>query len=263
MHVPFKKIIFLLVCLMVVQGCTSTAMTNDSNQNVGPNRKAAEINVQLGANYLKKGELKIADQKLRRALKQDPTLPIAHWVFALLQEKLGDNSLAESHFRKAISLDPKDPSARNNYGTFLCKKDRIDEAVSQFLTAAENPLYTKAGSAYANAGKCVMKKPDQIKAEEYFQKALEINPEQRSALYQLARLSFLREEYQQTMYYIQRYEKFARHSSASLWMAYQTTTNLGLQVKADVYAAQLKKKYPASKEARLLAESYWHAGKSK
>lgn len=46
-------------------------------------------------------------------------------------------------------------------------------------------------------------------------------------------------------------------------MAYQTTTNLGQKAEAEVYADQLKKKYPASKEAKLLAESYWHAGKSK
>ncbi len=263
MYMSYKKIVCLLACLVVVQSCTSTTLNSDSNKHIGPNREAAEINVQLGANYLREGELQIADQKLRRALKQDPTLPMAHWVFALLQEELGEDNLAENHFRKAINLDPKDPSARNNYGTFLCKQDRVEEAVSQFLTAAENPLYRNAGSAYTNAGICVLKKPDVVKAEEFFQKAIEINPEHRSALYRLAQLSFERQEYPQTMHYIQRYEKTARHNSASLWMAYQTTTNLGQQVQADVYAEQLKKKYPASKEARLLAESYWNAGKSR
>jgi len=263
MSMTSKYVITLFFALLLMQGCTSTVTSNGSNDNVGPNREAAEINVQLGANYLNEGELEVADQKLRRALKQDPNLPMAHWVFALLQERLGEADLADNHFRKAIKLDPKDSSARNNYGTFLCKQERIDEAVSQFLLAADNPLYTKAGSAYTNAGICILKKPDDVKAEEFFQKAIETNPKQRSALYQLAQLSFQREEYPQTLHYIQRYEKFSRHNSASLWMAYQTTTNLGQKAEAEVYADQLKKKYPASKEAKLLAESYWHAGKSK
>ena len=184
-------------------------------------------------------------------------------MFALLQQRLGEDALAEKHFRKAISLNPKDSKAHNNYGTFLCNQNRIEESENEFLKAVENPLYPQADSAYANAGICVLKTPDKAKAEEYFNKSLRINPSQRSALYQMAKLSFERQEYAQTIDYIQHYEQVANHNSESLWVAFQSETNVGNKAKANDYANHLKKSFPASKEARLLAETYWHAGKTK
>ncbi len=246
--------------LITLVGC---ATTSNTGENIDSNSKAAEINTQLGAAYLSQGELELADEKLRRALKQNQSSATTHWVFALLQERLGENEVAEKHFRKAVSLNPKDSKAHNNYGTFLCNQKRYREAEKEFLYAIENPLYAQTGSAYANAGLCVSKIPDLVKAEEYFQQSLRINPSQRTALYQMAILSFGREEYAQTANYIQRYEKVAKHNSESLWVAFQSSANLGYEAKANSYAEQLKKLFPSSKEARLLAESYWYAGKSK
>ncbi len=238
----------------------SACATSDIDAPLSENQKAAEINIQLGVRYFAKGEHKLADEKLRRALKQDPRSSTANWVFALLQERLGENDVAEKHFRKAISLDPKDSKAHNNYGTFLCRQDRIPEAEKEFLSAVENPLYSDASSAYANAGICLLKVPDKVKAEEYFQKSLEKNASESSPLYQMGILSFERQEYEQASYYFQKYESVAKHNSQTLWMAYQTEVSLGNQGKADDYAHQLKRSFPASQEARLLAESYWNAG---
>ena len=251
-----KKIILLYFVASILSAC---ATTSSPDQPVSQNQKAAAINVQLGVNYLRQGEFELADQKLRRALKQDPRSSTAHWVFALLQERLGEEDVAEKHFRKAISLDPKDSKAHNNYGTFLCNQDRIQEAEKEFMQAVENPLYADASSAYANAGICVLKVPDKAKAEEYFQKSLERNASERSALYQMTLLTFERQEFEQASYYLQRYESVAKHNSQSLWIAYQTEARLGNQGKAEDYANQLKRLYPASQEARLLAESYWNA----
>ena len=247
--------LFLLCVLVILSACASSP--GDSPQS--ENSKAAEINVQLGINYFGQGEYKLADEKLRRALRQDPRSATANWVFALLQERLGEFEVAEKHFRKAISLDPKDSKAHNNYGTFLCNQGRIPEAEKEFLSAVKDPLYAEAASAYANAGICLLKVPDKVKAEEYFRQALEKNASERSALYQMGLLSFERQEYEQASFYFQKYESVAKHSSQSLWMAYQTEVHLGNQGKAENYAHQLKRTYPSSQEARLLAESYWNA----
>ncbi len=260
MRVVISNILVLIALVLSVFGCATNSSTDI---NTGPNKKAAEINTQLGVNYLSQGKYKLADEKLRRALKQDPNSSTAHWVFALLQERLGENKVAERHYRKAISLNPKDSKAHNNYGTFLCNQNRVQEAEKEFLLAIENPLYAQAASAYANAGLCALKIPDKVAAEDYFQKSLSINPEQRSSLIQMAKLSFERKEYAQTSHYIQRYEQISKHNSESLWIAFQSESNLGNREKANSYANQLKKQYPSSHEARLLAETYWHAEKSK
>ncbi|MBT8112309.1 MAG: type IV pilus biogenesis/stability protein PilW [Gammaproteobacteria bacterium] len=255
MRIMFRKLFIIGVLSLLVQAC----VTSNADTPLSENQKAAEINIQLGVRYFGKGEYKLADEKLRRALRQDPKSATANWVFALLQERLGEHEVAEKHFRKAISLDPKDSKAHNNYGTFLCKQDRVLEAEKEFLLAVKNPLYSEASSAYANAGTCFLKVPDKIKAEEYFQKSLGLNALQRSALYQMGLLSFERQEYEQASIYFQKYESVAKHNSRSLWMAYQTEVSLGNQGKADDYAHQLKRSFPASQEARLLAESYWNA----
>lgn len=249
------RILFLLSVIALLSACVSAPVDRPKSDNV----KAAEFNVQLGINYFGKGEYKLADEKLRRAMKQDPHSATANWVFALLQERLGETEVADKHFRKAISLDPKDSRAHNNYGTFLCNQNRIPEAEREFLAAVKNPLYTEASSAYANAGICMLKVPDKIKAEEYFQKALERSASDRSALYQMGLLSFERQEYDRASFYFQNYESVAQHDSQSLWMAYQTEVHLGNQGKAENYAHQLKRSFPSSQEARLLAESYWNA----
>ena len=154
-----------IFCVFISQliGCTTISQ---SEANLGPNKKAAEINTQLGVNYLGQGKYELADEKLRRALKQDPSSSTAHWVFALLQERIGENSAAEKYYRKAISLNPNDSRAHNNYGAFLCNQDRVPEAEKEFLLAIENPLYAQAASAYANAGICVLKIQDKVTAEE-------------------------------------------------------------------------------------------------
>jgi len=256
MRVVAKNVLLLIAMLVLATAC---ATSNNTDAPLSENQKAAEINTQLGVRYLTKQEYKLADEKLRRAMKQDPRSATPQWVFALLQERLGENEIAEKHFRKAISLDPKDSKAHNNYGTFLCNQDRPLEAEKEFLLAIEDPLYTEAAAALANAGTCMLKIPDNAKAEEYFQKSLEQNASQRSALFQMGLLTFKRQEYEQASYYFQRYESVAKHNSQSLWMAYQTETNLGNQGKAEGYANQLKRSFPASQEARLLAESYWNA----
>lgn len=255
MRIVLRNIFIVSVLLLLLSACA----TSGSDAPLSENQKAAEINIQLGVQYLSQQEYKLADEKLRRAMRQDPRSATAHWVFALLQERLGENEVAEKHFRKAISLDPKDSKAHNNYGTFLCNQERPLEAEKEFLRAVDNPLYAEASSAYANAGTCMLKVPDKIKAAEYFQQSLERNASQRTALYQLGLLSFERQEYERASFYFQKYESVAKHNSQSLWMAYQTESNLGNQGKAENYAHQLKRSFPASQEARLLAESYWNA----
>lgn len=260
MRMIFPRNILAGILLITLTGCATTSSTGE---NIGRNIKAAEINTHLGVTYLGQGKLELADEKLRRALKQNPSSATTHWVYALLQERLGADEDADTHFRKAISLNPKDSRAHNNYGTFLCNQKRFREAEKEFLRAVEDRLYAQTGSAYVNAGLCVSKIPDLARAEKYFQQSLQINPSQQTALYQMAKLSFGREEYAQTENYIQRYEKVAKHNSGSLWVAFQSSANLGYEEKAHGYAEQLKKLFPGSKEAKLLAESYWYAGKSK
>lgn len=153
-------------------------------------KKAADYNSELGVRYLQQGRLKLADEKLRKSLAQNPNSAQSNHYFALLQQRLGFNKQASSHFQKAIRISPRDPELRNNYGSFLCKTNKPQVAVTQFLTAIKNPLYSTPEFAYTNAGICLRRasNANDAQAEKYFHLALEKKVSFPSALLELAKL---------------------------------------------------------------------------
>lgn len=241
----------ILVILLVI-GCAGQEYRHQEETR---STQAAEINVQLGVNYMGKGDLELASIKLERALQQDPNLASAHWTYALLQMRLKQDALAEKHFRKAIALDPEDSMAHTNYGVFLCKHKRLQAADEQFLKALDNPLYKFPETAYTAAGQCIQRVPNEEKAEAYFRAALEENPHYPAALYQMAKLGVQQERWLQARAYLQRYSAVATQNAKTLWLGVQTERALGNLDAAASYALQLKNLYPQSEETALLLES--------
>jgi len=153
-------------------------------------KKAADYNSELGVRYLQQGRLKLADEKLRKSLAQNPNSAQSNHYFALLQERLGLNKDADIHFKKAIRVKPRDPELRNNYGSFLCKTGQAQASVTQFLSAISNPLYSTPEKAYTNAGVCLREagSTNNAQAEKYFLLALEKKISFPSALLELSKL---------------------------------------------------------------------------
>jgi len=153
-------------------------------------KKAADYNSELGVRYLQQGRLKLADEKLRKSLAQNPNSSQSNHYFALLQERLGLSKQADFHFKKAIKTTPRDPELRNNYGSFLCKTGQARASVAQFLSAINNPLYSTPEKAYTNAGICLREasSANDAQAEKYFLLALEKRISYPSALLELSKL---------------------------------------------------------------------------
>src|SRR6185503_4873510 len=76
--------------------------------------EAAIANMNLGAGYLRQGNMELAIERLQRALVQ------AHTTIALAYDLIGNLEEAESHFKRATELDSSDGSAANGYAAFLC-----------------------------------------------------------------------------------------------------------------------------------------------
>jgi type IV pilus assembly protein PilF len=216
--------------------------------------RAAEINVQLGIEYLKEGELDQALNKLERAVQQDPTLPGAHGALALLKQRLGQAKEAEKHFQRAIKLAPESSGTHNNYGVFLFGQGRYQEAEEHFLTAVRNPLYDTPELAYENAARAAKQRADFSKAEEYYRRALQINPRLPKSLYYMSEMHFEKGDYQQAREYLQRYQSVAQPTPQSLWLGIRVERELGNKDAASSYALQLRQDFPDSEEAQLLQQ---------
>lgn len=217
-------------------------------------RHAAAINVDLAKAYIREGDTTQAMRKLQRALAQAPNFAPAHGTLAVLYNRLGETDQAEEHFKKALKLKPDAPSVRNNYGTFLCAQSRWPEAEKQFLRAAKNPLYETPEYAYTNAGLCALRSSQTESAERYFASALRHNPRYAVALFNMAQLSFQRDQFLRTRAYVQRYSEVAPFTPAVLWLGILAERQLGDRDAAGNYAVRLKTMFPDSQQARLLAE---------
>ena len=114
-------------------------------------------------------------QALDKALDLDPAQPDAHTHLGLYQEqKKWEFVAAEASFRRALELDPNNVNARNEYGWFLQRVGRPDEALAEFRRAQElDPLshlppWGIAGVYYNTR--------EYNKALEYCQAASELQP---------------------------------------------------------------------------------------
>lgn len=237
---------FMMAAVLLATGCTSSGPM-PSNPHT-----AAELNARLGLAYMEQGEDEQAMAKLKHALKLDPDSAPANHYIAELYKKLGKNREAEEHYRKALSVTPSDPMLLNNYGVFLCRQGRLDEARDKFLDAAKQPFYKTPEVAYNNAGLCALEVPDTAKAEEYFRAALRANPNMADALYEMADLKFKQQEYLSARGFLQRYLDVAPAGAPVLWLGVRVERQLGDRATAERYARLLQEKFPTSEETALL-----------
>lgn len=234
------------------------AQIGTSDQNIRPSHVTNEVasaNLNLAIAYLKKGDYNGTLKNLEKAREADPAHPAIYNVFGLLYQKLGDTKKAEQHFKRALSLDSNDSSSLNNYGNFLCQQGRLEEAEITFLKAAENPLYQSPEIAITNAGLCLYSNQKKDEAKDYFQQALQINPQVPQALIKMCELALDDFNYLSARAYIQRYQQLSRHTARSLWLGIQIERELGDKDAVSSYALLLKNSFPDSDEAAILHES--------
>ena len=254
---PVSVLLVALALGLLVSACASTARQSDTLRGTEDRPDTlAETHVKLGIGYMQQGKLDIALGKLQSALELNPNLASGHNAIAILYEQLGRLDTAEEHYQRAVSLAPQDSAAHNNYGTFLCgQRNKLDQAEQEFLKALENPLYTTPELAYENAGLCAQRKPDLVKAEQYFRKALELNSTLPVSLYQMGLISFEAGRYLPARAYLQRYSEVASHPPQSLWLGIRIERVLGDKNAEASYALSLKGNFRDSEEAKQLLAS--------
>lgn len=211
--------------------------------------RRAQIHTELGSGYYGLGKLGIALDELNEALKSDSKYAPAYNILGLVYMEMRDDAKAEENFRRSLDIDAANPEAHNNYGWFLCLRDRADEAIGHFMTALRNPLYATPEIAYLNAGLCSLKKGDQRNGEEFLLRAIKFPNVPPQALFQLAELNLRRGAYGDAQFYLERYLKATPASPEGLWLGARIAHRYGKRDLEASYGAQLKSKFPDSREA--------------
>ena len=242
-----------LALILLLAGCVTT--TEVDHRPPEEPEEAAQINAQLGAEYLRQGKLDLAQEKLEKAIEQDPQLADAHTWLALVYDQLGETDKAEKHYQRTLRLEPGVATALNQYGAFLCRHEREKESVRYFEQAAKDRRYKTAEVALTNAGVCLLRVSDEEAAELRFRQALAINPRFQDALWHMSRLSFEKQDYLHARAFLERFSEVGTMSPAALWLGVRLERQLGDADAAERYAQRLQQEFPESDEARLLVES--------
>ncbi|MCK5726213.1 MAG: type IV pilus biogenesis/stability protein PilW [Thiotrichaceae bacterium] len=240
-----RKTLLFFVALTFSLATTGCTPTNTANKP----ESASRFNALLGAEYLKKGRLKLAHEKLSKAIEQNPRSANAHHYFAVLQQTLKQTELANQHFLTAIHLEPKNPEINNNYGSFLCKQKKYPQAEKHFDVAIKDPLYSTPYFALTNAGICAHDAGQLVKADNFLRSALKKQSNFAPALYALAKLAYDQHNFSHSQAFLFRYNEVAGNNAKTLNLCRLTSTQLGNTSQAEQCASKLLQQYPNSPEA--------------
>lgn len=247
-------ILGVFICVLIT-GCASTSRdgtarpTQDTSGNESDQRGRARAHAELAKGYYEIGNLNVALEELQIALQADSNFFYTLNVAGLIHAALGDQALAEQFFNRAIRLNQTDPETNNNFGQFLCALQREEEGERYLLDALKNPLYKTPELALINLGICLRRKGLYERSEGYFQRALSMQPNYPTALYQLAELFLIRKELLQSQEYFRRLESLLQPTPELLWLGIWLHRQLDDRLSVASYSLQLRKYFPESREA--------------
>lgn len=140
----------------------------------------------LGAVYLRRGQLTRAEEELETAVRIEPDLAIAHGNLGKIYLDRDDLARAERELQTAIRLKEDEAVPHLWLGGVFMRMGRLPEAEQQFQAALAQPPYdayaqNNLGVLFARAGRLA-------EAESAFQAALTRMPDLAAARQNLARL---------------------------------------------------------------------------
>ncbi len=157
-------------------------------------------NFTLGTLYYQRGEIEKAFNLFNKAIRLNPDYAGPHNNIGLIYMDMGNYKKAEQAFKTALRKG-SEVEARVNLAQFYMLQDEYEKAESIlreiYRPRRTDSVYVALGNIYSHKGR-----PD--KAIGYFEKAIDLNPHNTTALYNLANI-YLREGNAQTA--VQLYER--------------------------------------------------------
>lgn len=229
-----------------------TLETGTVTGETGDPRNRAKIHTDLAMLYFSRANMAVALEELRVAVAADQNYAPAHGAFGMVYMELRENQLAEASFERALRLAPGDPEINHNYGWFLCQTGRETGSIRYFLQAIRNPLYPAPWRSYAAAGVCTMRVNNLKDAEDFFQRALKIEPDEPSSLLQLGQIRYRQGSLEEARKMVGRFNRLVTPTAESLWLAVKIERKLGERIGEASFANQLRRRYPDSREYQAL-----------
>jgi type IV pilus assembly protein PilF len=243
--------------LVLVAACTTKQTVQEGPQPLPAPQPAspqvrAQLHSELAGGYYERGQMEVALEELNLAVKIDPTYAQAYNIYGLVYAVLGDDRKAEQSFAQALQLAPNDSDIHHNWGWYLCQHGREREALAEFEIAVRNPLYRTPEIALVNAGRC-SQRSDARAAENYFRRALAVQPGNPLASLGLAQIAYQDHRYDEARAWMKGVMLTTNPPPEGLRLGMCVERKLGDRQAELSYVSQLRNRYPDAPETKALA----------
>lgn len=221
-------------------------------------RKRARTRLELAAGYFEQGQTTVALDEVKQAIQIDPTFAAAFNLRGLIYTQLRDLRLAEESFQQALRLDARDGDAWHNLGWMYCQDGRYPPAFDAFRRALETPGYRSVPRSWMALGICQARAGQTDAGERSLMRAFELDPGNPIAMYNLGLLLHQRGDSERARFYIRRLNNSELANAESLWLGIKIENRLQNREAASQLGEQLKRRFPASREASAYERGAFH-----
>jgi type IV pilus assembly protein PilF len=120
------------------------------------------------------------------------------------------------------------------------------------MQAVRNPLYSAPWRSYSAAGQCTLRTNNVKEAEDFFQRALKLDPDEPLSLLQMGQIRYRQGRIDEARKLAARYNKLVTPTAESLWLALRVERRAGERVAETSFANQLRRRFPGSPEYQQL-----------
>jgi len=220
----------------------------------GDAKKRSRARLELASAYFSRGETKTALDQVKVSLAADPNYGDAYNLQGLIYAAIGDQAQAESSFRQALQINARDADAMHNYGWYLCQLKRYPESNAMFAQALAVPQYRGATRTLLAQGVCQAYAGQLADSEATLLRAYQIDSANPFTATNLSEVLYRRGEYERARFYIRRVNSQPDVANAqTLWLAARIENKLGNAQGVSEFGAQLRNRFPDSREASLYA----------
>jgi type IV pilus assembly protein PilF len=195
---------FALIMLSSLLSACVTTTTGGFMVDASDDRAAADY-IQLALAYFDNNDMAGARRHVNNALDVDDRISDAYMVLAMISQREGDLDLADSNFRRAISLGRDNSRARNNYAAMLFSQERFRESYEQLERVANDTEYEGRALVFEGLGRSAVQLGRLEDAKTAFQRALQLNENLFIAPLELALIYFDQQDYQNARRYYRNY----------------------------------------------------------
>ena len=173
--------------MIVLAGCQMK-----TNNEFDP-EKAALARMRLGLGYLAKANeseenIKVAHYNLKLAAQYSPNNSQVMLAMAMFDQHVGEYNEAEIIYKRITLMQPGYGLYHIHYGSFLCGRDRYQEAKKQFEQSIEFDRHRWKADAYEQYGYCAIQNNDKKTADLMFKQLFQYDVNRRDNVIKTAEL---------------------------------------------------------------------------